>query len=115
MIMSETPPPTVEAEIDALERESLEGMDEIIATGGKGEDIGFHRPRGNFFYGVSLGVITSILGLALLSFITGLLYPFPEIQGYNSIAGGLFALIYQAFDTGTAFISCFTHITHPNA
>lgn len=98
-----TPPASVDAEIDALEQASLEGMDEIIATGGKWEDIGFHRPLGNFFYGVSLGVITSILGLALLSFITGLLYPFPEIQGYNNIAGGLFALIYQAFDTGTAF------------
>ena len=93
----------VEEDIEQLEEQSLKGMDEILESGGKWEDIGFHRPLGNFFYGVSIGVFNSIIGLALISFITGLLYPYPEIQGYNNIAGALYVLIYQAFDTGTAF------------
>ncbi|MHA1684296.1 MAG: hypothetical protein ACTSUE_25390 [Promethearchaeota archaeon] len=93
----------VDRDIEVLERESVEGMDDIIKSGGKWEDIGFHRPLGNFFYGVSIGIFNTIIGLALISLVTGLLYPFPEIQGYNNIAGALYAIVYQAFDTGTAF------------
>ncbi|MHA1371394.1 MAG: hypothetical protein ACTSRA_16950 [Promethearchaeota archaeon] len=67
------------------------------------EDIGFQRPLGNFLYGYSLMLFTSALYLIFVSFVYNWLWPYPEINGYNGIAGGVFAIVYQLFDTGTAF------------
>nr|MDO8111871.1 hypothetical protein [Candidatus Sigynarchaeota archaeon] len=67
------------------------------------EDIGFQRPLGNWLYGYVIAIITAIAGIALISFVYGLLWPYPQINGYNGIAGGVFAIVYQLFDVGTAF------------
>lgn len=67
------------------------------------EDIGFQRPLGDFLYGYMITIITTILGIVTISFLTAWLYPYPEISGYNGIAGGVFAIVYQLFDVGTAF------------
>ncbi|MBD3188048.1 hypothetical protein GF325_14520 [Candidatus Bathyarchaeota archaeon] len=67
------------------------------------EDIGFQRPLGDFLYGYMITIFTTILGLVMVSFIYQFLWPYPEIQGYNGIAGGVFAIVYQLFDVGTAF------------
>ncbi len=67
------------------------------------EDIGFQRPLGNFLYGYMITVATAIIGIVLVSFVYQYLWPYPQIQGYNGIAGGVFAIVYQLFDVGTAF------------
>jgi hypothetical protein len=67
------------------------------------EDIGFQRPLGNFLYGYMITVATAIIGIVLVSFVYQFLWPYPQIQGYNGIAGGVFAIVYQLFDVGTAF------------
>ena len=89
--------------IDELERETTEDFEEIVAAGGKWEDIGFHRPLGNFFYGIFIAIFTGIIGLVFLNLMVTILYPYPEIQGYNGIAGSIFSIIFMVFDTGTAF------------
>ncbi|MBN2153816.1 MAG: hypothetical protein JW839_20325 [Candidatus Lokiarchaeota archaeon] len=67
------------------------------------EDIGFQRPLGNFLYGYMITIATTIIGIVLVSFVYQFLWPYPQIQGYNGIAGGVFAIVYQLFDVGTAF------------
>jgi hypothetical protein len=67
------------------------------------EDIGFQRPLGNFLYGYMIVIATAIIGIVLVSFVYQFLWPYPQIQGYNGIAGGVFAIVYQLFDVGTAF------------
>jgi hypothetical protein len=67
------------------------------------EDIGFQRPLGNFLYGYMITIATAIIGIVLVSFVYQYLWPYPQIQGYNGIAGGVFAIVYQLFDVGTAF------------
>ncbi len=93
----------LEIAIDDLEDKSKEGMDEVISTGGKWEDIGFQRPLGNYFYGLFLSIFNMIVGLVLVDLFTSLLYPYPEIKGYNDLSGGIYAIIFTVFDTGTGF------------
>lgn len=93
----------LERAIDDLEDETTRDFEEIVQAGGKWEDIGFHRPLGNFFYGIFISIFTGIIGLVFLNLMVSILYPYPEIQGYNSIAGSLFSLVFMVFDTGTAF------------
>jgi hypothetical protein len=67
------------------------------------EEIGFQRPLGSFWYSLSISVFTSVVSLFFISIIYKMLYPYPEMQGYNTIAAGFFAVIFQVFDIGTAF------------
>ncbi|MBD3185460.1 hypothetical protein GF325_01425 [Candidatus Bathyarchaeota archaeon] len=82
---------------------SLFDLDEEYPEFTGWEAIGFHRPLGDEFWELTLEIITGIVDIFFLAFLTKLLYPFPEIKGYGSIAGGVFALIYKIFDTGTNF------------
>ena len=67
-------------------------------------NIGFHRPIGGFFYSLPLTLISIIIGIGLLGFFYGYLYPYPESIGYRGAAIGIFALMFQLFDLGTADI-----------
>ncbi|MFX0100297.1 MAG: hypothetical protein ACFFCS_12005 [Candidatus Hodarchaeota archaeon] len=67
------------------------------------EDIGFHRPLGNFLYSYSIIVFSAAGAFLVLSLMTQWLWPYPEIKGYSGVAGGIFAIVYRLFDTGTAF------------
>lgn len=68
------------------------------------EEIGFQRSLGGFFYNLVILLFSSIITIFTIALLTDLFYPFPEIQGYNSIAGGFFfAIIYKVFDMGTAY------------
>jgi hypothetical protein len=67
------------------------------------EEIGFQRPLGSFWFGLAIALFSAVISLFFISLIFKWLYPYPEMQGYNKIAGGLFAIIYQVFDMGTAF------------
>ncbi|MHA1792116.1 MAG: hypothetical protein ACTSVI_05685 [Promethearchaeota archaeon] len=67
------------------------------------EDIGFQRPLGDFLYGYSIAIFTILASIIFMSFVFQWLWPYPEINGYNGIAGGVFAIVYQLFDVGTAF------------
>lgn len=68
------------------------------------ERIGFQRSLGGFFYSIMIAVFSTIVGVFFLGWITALLYPYPEIQGYGKVAGGFFfALVYRIFDFGTAY------------
>nr|MDO8084257.1 hypothetical protein [Candidatus Sigynarchaeum springense] len=68
------------------------------------ENIGFHRPIAGMFYQLPFVIITAILGLALMSFLYNILYPFPESLGYKGAATGIFGLMFYTFDLGTANI-----------
>nr|MDO8109880.1 hypothetical protein [Candidatus Sigynarchaeota archaeon] len=93
----------LEVTIDQLEAKSKEGMEEVLRTGGQWEDIGFHRPLGNFFYGIFISVFNAVIGLIFMALVVSLLYPYPEINGYNGIAGSIYSIVFTVFDTGTAF------------
>ncbi len=67
------------------------------------EEIGFQRPLGSFWYSLVISLLTMAISLFFISIIYKFLYPYPEMQGYNSLAAGVFAIIYQIFDMGTAF------------
>ena len=96
-------PHPLEVAIDELEKTSKEGMDEVIKTGGQWEDIGFHRPLGNYFYGLFIAIFMSIIGIVLMNLMMSLLYPYPEINGYSGLAGSIYAIVFTVFDTGTGF------------
>lgn len=72
-----------------------------LSTAELWENIGFHRPIAGMFYQLPFTLITAILGLALMSFIFNLLYPFPESMGYKAAATGIFGLMFYTFDLGT--------------
>lgn len=67
------------------------------------EEIGFHRPLGGFWFDLTIKIFSAIIGLLLISAIYKYLYPYPEMEGYNRVAAGFFAIIYNIFDMGTAF------------
>jgi hypothetical protein len=67
-------------------------------------NIGFHRPIGGFFYSLPLSLLSIIIGIGLLGFFYGYLYPYPESIGYRSAATGIFSLLFQLLDLGTADI-----------
>ena len=103
MPRTEKQPHPLELEIDRLEKTSKDGMDEVIKTGGQWEDIGFHRPLGNYFYGLFISIFMSIIGIVLMNLMMSLLYPYPEINGYSGLAGSIYAIVFTVFDTGTGF------------
>ena len=67
------------------------------------EEVGFQRPLADFFYDYFFFIIVLIVGIVFISMVYPLIYPFPEIRGYNDVAKALFAWIYSVFDSGTAF------------
>ncbi len=70
----------------------------------KWERLGYHRALGGWFYNLVIMLFTSVVSVLMVAFLTDLLYPFPEIQGYRDVASGFFfAMIYQVFDLGTAY------------
>ncbi|MHA1369329.1 MAG: hypothetical protein ACTSRA_06405 [Promethearchaeota archaeon] len=68
----------------------------------KWEEIGLHRPLGQFLWN---WVITIIIALASLLFtamiIPNILLPFPEIFGYYGIITALFTLLFTILNMGT--------------
>lgn len=83
----------VEAEEKAKEDKLLSGW----------EEIGFHRPLASYMWNWVITIFTAMVGLFSSAYIILYLYPYPEQQGYNSVAGIPFALFYRIFDVGTAF------------
>lgn len=67
------------------------------------EEIGFQRPLGGFWFDLTIQIFSTIVLLGFVSLVYQYLYPYPEMQGYNQVAGGFFAIIYSIFDIGTAF------------
>jgi hypothetical protein len=67
------------------------------------EKIGFQRQLGGWMYGFSISILTMLVGVLLIGFLTKLLYPYPEQKGYMNVSGVLFAVVYQIFDIGTSF------------
>lgn len=67
------------------------------------ESIGFHRALGKELWQIIVEQISNALYLFLMIYYIPLIQPYPEIAGYNGIAGGLFYAIYVIFDTGTNF------------
>jgi len=67
------------------------------------EAIGFHRGLGREFWQVMIELITTSLDIFIISLLLPILAPFPEVGGYQGIAGGIYALVYTAFDVGTNF------------
>lgn len=67
------------------------------------ESIGFHRGLGREFWQLILEMFSLVVSIFILSFLMPILAPFPEIRGYQTIAGGVFAIIYMVFDMGTNF------------
>jgi hypothetical protein len=67
-------------------------------------NIGFHRPIGGFFYDLPFRLVQILIGLGLIGFIYGFLYPFPESMGYKTAATGIFVVFFQIFDLGTAYL-----------
>ncbi|HME52612.1 MAG TPA: hypothetical protein VKM55_10365 [Candidatus Lokiarchaeia archaeon] len=63
--------------------------------------IGYARPLGGFFYEFFYGILGMILTVALFEFYLGILYPWPESNGYNSIAGVLFMFVQTIFNVPT--------------
>lgn len=67
------------------------------------ESIGFHRGLGREFWQIAIELLTSSLGIIMISLLMPIENPFPEIGGYQGVAWGLFAVVYTIFDTGTNF------------
>lgn len=67
------------------------------------EQIGFTRPLGGFFYNFALAIIGVIIGLVFVGFLLSWLYPWPEAEGYRSIAGVYYQLMFSIMDIGTAY------------
>jgi hypothetical protein len=85
--------------VDQKDREAIDAMIKYDPW----EEIGFSRPLGGYFYSLIFMIFTMIASLVLVSLVYEYLFPYPEIQGYNSVAGGFFAIVYTMFDFGTAF------------
>ena len=67
------------------------------------EAIGFHRPLASELWELVLEMIENVLYIFILAYLVPLLMPYPEIQGYRNLAGGLFYLVFVIFDVGTNF------------
>ncbi|MBD3351795.1 MAG: hypothetical protein GF364_09950 [Candidatus Lokiarchaeota archaeon] len=65
--------------------------------------IGFHRAVGEEMWQFTLEIVSALLAIAFVGFITAWLYPYPEIQGYTSIAGSVFIFFDRIFDAGVAY------------
>ncbi|NMC04301.1 MAG: hypothetical protein GYA24_03770 [Candidatus Lokiarchaeota archaeon] len=67
------------------------------------ESIGFHRQLGGELWNVVLQFVQAGLIIFMISVVTPLTNPYPEIGGYSGIAGGLFGTIFLLFDVPTNF------------
>jgi hypothetical protein len=67
------------------------------------EAIGFHRPLGQELWQVIIEQINNALWVFIALYLIPFIRPFPEIDGINGIADGLYAIFYVIFDTGTNF------------
>lgn len=67
------------------------------------EQVGFTRPLGGFFYNFVLAIVGLIIGLVFVGFLLSWLYPWPEAEGYRSIAGVYYSLLFSIMDIGTAY------------
>ena len=67
------------------------------------ESIGFQRGLGRELWQIIIELFTTTLYLVLITYLMPILNPYPEIAGYQGIAGGIFALVYTIFDLGTNF------------
>ncbi|NMC06657.1 MAG: hypothetical protein GYA24_15675 [Candidatus Lokiarchaeota archaeon] len=67
------------------------------------ESIGFHRGLGREFWQIIIELIGTATNVFIIAILVPLLEPFPEIRGYQTVAGGVFALVYTIFDIGTNF------------
>ncbi|MHA1340514.1 MAG: hypothetical protein ACTSRZ_09960 [Promethearchaeota archaeon] len=65
--------------------------------------IGFIRPLGGFFYNFVLAIIGILIGMIFIGFLLSYLYPWPEAEGYRSIAGVYYQLLFAIMDIGTAY------------
>ncbi|MBD3351857.1 MAG: hypothetical protein GF364_10260 [Candidatus Lokiarchaeota archaeon] len=84
-------------------QDEVETAIEDLISADPWEELGFQRPLGSLWYGFSMYIFVALISLFFISLIYKLLYPYPEMEGYNKIAGGIFALVFQVFDVGTAF------------
>ncbi len=67
------------------------------------ESIGFHRGVGREFWQIVIELLGTAGNVFIIAILVPILAPFPEIGGYQGVAGGLFALVYTVFDLGTNF------------
>ncbi len=67
------------------------------------EAIGFHRGIGREFWQIIIELFTAALGIVIVSLLMPIFKPFPQVDGYQGIAGGVFLLVYKIFDLGTNF------------
>ena len=81
----------------------IEDFDEKYPEFQGWETVGFHRGLGREFWQLIIELVTSSLYIVILSFLMPIIKPFPEIDGYQNVANGLFLIIYTAFDVGTNF------------
>ena len=91
-----------EPQTNSTQTELKSKISDIIAAD-PWEEIGVHRNIGAFWYNFSLTILTLLISLFFLSLLARYLYPYPEMKGYLKVADGFFAIVYQLFDTGTAF------------
>ncbi len=67
------------------------------------EKVGFSRTLGGFFYQYVLFLVAALFSALLFGYLLGLVYPWPEAEGYRNIVGQLFGLLFTVFDVGTAY------------
>lgn len=67
------------------------------------EMIGFHRPLGSQMWEFTLEIVTALVGILTISLFVEILYPFPEITGYQDAANTVFAVATKIFDAGVGY------------
>jgi hypothetical protein len=67
------------------------------------QEIGFHKPLSGVFFNYSLIVVAVLINLGINTLFLGYIFPYPESQGYNSLTGIVFGLMFRIFDIGTAY------------
>jgi hypothetical protein len=67
------------------------------------ESIGFHRGLGREFWQIIIELITTAGNVFIIALLVPILEPFPEIRGYQNVAGPLFVMVFTIFDLGANF------------
>ncbi|MHA1730735.1 MAG: hypothetical protein ACTSU5_02275 [Promethearchaeota archaeon] len=86
-----------------IEQDEVDSVEDRFKGIDPWEKIGFIRPLGGFFYNYMLSLATLVIGFIMVGYLLGLFYPYPEAEGYRSVIGTIFALLFQIFDIGTAY------------
>ncbi|MBD3188110.1 oligosaccharide flippase family protein, partial [Candidatus Bathyarchaeota archaeon] len=69
----------------------------------KWEEIGFHKPLGQFWWNYLLTIIMALASLIFTSvLIPNFILPFPETFGYYSVATAFFTLLFTILNNGTS-------------